>query len=385
MMKISSQRRPIEEFARDASITILLAFALIEIISFAQLSPSLTSGLPYPASLATSSLVVVFSILGIYGLVTRNFIGVFFAFLNSAWEVVLGGSSLIGGFQGNSQLMLSIPALASMMLGAISSLCTFRFSRLLKKPGSGQLYLSSSACDSSSTEYAIEAIDLVKKYFVGPVVVPAINGLTLNVKKGEFISIMGPSGCGKSTLLNLIGALDKPTSGKILIDGVDISTLDENALANLRNEKVGFIFQAYNLINRSAVFRNVELPTLVRGLPKEERERRVKDMLEIVGLLDKAYRKPRMLSGGEQQRVAIARALINKPSIILADEPTGNLDSKTGKDIISFMRKLNREIGTTIIVVTHAREVSEVADRIVYLRDGRIIKEEIRSATQNED
>ncbi|MBM4401046.1 MAG: ABC transporter ATP-binding protein [Crenarchaeota archaeon] len=221
-------------------------------------------------------------------------------------------------------------------------------------------------------------IDLERRYFAGPVVVQAVNGINLKLKRGEFVSIMGPSGCGKSTLLNLIGTLDKPTSGKVFIDGVDISTLDSKSLAKLRNEKIGFIFQAYNLINRSSVFRNVELPTLAEGLPKGERTKRVREMLEVVGLLDKAHRKPTVLSGGEQQRVAIARALINRPSIILADEPTGNLDSKAGKSIISFMRRLNREFGTTIIVVTHSGEVSDMTDKIIHLRDGRIIGEETK-------
>ncbi|RLI34415.1 hypothetical protein DRO55_06560, partial [Candidatus Bathyarchaeota archaeon] len=217
---------------------------------------------------------------------------------------------------------------------------------------------------AGETEYAVEVIDLFKEYVVGPVVVPAINGLSLKVKRGEFISVMGPSGCGKSTLLNLIGALDRPTSGRILIDGVDLSTMDDRALARLRNEKIGFVFQAYNLINRSTVFRNVELPLLVKSIPREERARRVMEMLRVVGLEDKANMRPKMLSGGEQQRVAIARALINRPSIILADEPTGNLDSKSGRNVIDFMKKLNREFGTTIIVVTHDREIAEMTDRI---------------------
>ncbi len=225
--------------------------------------------------------------------------------------------------------------------------------------------------------YAIETINVTKKYFLGSNVVSAVNGLTLKVRKGEFVAIMGPSGSGKSTLLNLIGALDRPSSGKILIDGVDISKLDENGLAKLRNEKIGFIFQAYNLIARSTVLRNMELPALVKGYSKEERLRRIHSLLSIVGLEGKAYRRPKTLSGGEQQRVAIARALMNDPPIILADEPTGNVDSKTGRVIIGFLRKLNAERGTTIVLVTHDPEVARMTDRIVYIRDGKMVKEEI--------
>jgi putative ABC transport system ATP-binding protein len=208
-------------------------------------------------------------------------------------------------------------------------------------------------------------------------VVLAVDGLSMRMRKGEFVAIMGPSGSGKSTLLNLIGALDRPSSGKVLIDGVDISKLDETGLAKLRNEKIGFIFQAYNLIARSTVLRNMELPALVRGYPKEERLRKVHELLAVVGLEDKVLRKPKTLSGGEQQRVAIARALMNDPQIVLADEPTGNVDSKTGRVIMNFLRKLNLEKGTTIIVVTHDPEVARMADRILYLRDGKVVKEEI--------
>jgi len=226
------------------------------------------------------------------------------------------------------------------------------------------------------SDYAIETINVTKKYMLGSNVVSALNGLNLKVHRGEFVAIMGPSGSGKSTLLNLLGALDRPTSGKVLIDGVDISKLDEEGLAKLRNEKIGFVFQAYNLIARSTVLRNMELPALVKGYSKEERLRRIHSLLSIVGLEGKALRRPKTLSGGEQQRVAIARALMNDPQIILADEPTGNVDSKTGRVIIGFLRKLNEERGTTVIVVTHDPEVARMADRIVYIRDGRIVNEE---------
>jgi putative ABC transport system ATP-binding protein len=227
-----------------------------------------------------------------------------------------------------------------------------------------------------SSPYTIEAYNVTKKYFLGPNVISALNGIDLKIRKGEFVSIMGPSGSGKSTLLNLFGALDRPTSGGILIDGVDISKIDDERLAKLRNEKIGFVFQAYNLIARSTVKRNMELPMLVKRYSKEERMRRIQDLLSVVGLQDKLYRKPKTLSGGEQQRIAIARALVNDPEIILADEPTGNVDSKTGYVIMRFFRKLNKERGTTVVVVTHDPEVARMTDRIVYIRDGKIFKEE---------
>ncbi|RLG94756.1 ABC transporter ATP-binding protein [Candidatus Bathyarchaeota archaeon] len=240
----------------------------------------------------------------------------------------------------------------------------------------GQQLEKLDAKDPSSEEYAIETENVIKKYIVGSNVITAVNGISLKVKKGEFVSIMGPSGSGKSTLLNLIGALDRPTSGRVLIDGVDISKLDDKELARLRNRKIGFVFQSYNLIARSTVKRNMELPALVSGLSKKERLKRIRELLDAVGLSGKMDRKPKTLSGGEQQRVAIARALINNPEIVLADEPTGNVDSKTGRTIMNFFRKLNRERGTTMLIVTHDPEIAHMTDRIIYIRDGRIFKEE---------
>jgi putative ABC transport system ATP-binding protein len=227
-------------------------------------------------------------------------------------------------------------------------------------------------------DYAVEVIDVTKKYSAGEIVVPAINGISMKVHRGEFVAVMGPSGCGKSTLLNLIGALDRPTSGHVLIDGIDISKLSGFSQAQMRNQKIGFVFQAYNLINRSNVLRNVELPMLVKGTAKDQRNSTVDQMLGVVGLdEDMTLRRPKTLSGGEQQRVAIARALVNNPAIVLADEPTGNLDSKAGMEILNFLKDTNKKLGTTVIVVTHNREAAEIADRIIYLRDGKIEKEEI--------
>lgn len=222
----------------------------------------------------------------------------------------------------------------------------------------------------------VELIDLKKIYFSDGVPTPALNGVNLRISEGEFVAVVGPSGSGKSTLLNVIGALDKPTSGKVLIDGVDLLKLSDDELAELRNKKIGFVFQSYNLLPRITVLRNVELPLIVRGIPPEERRRKAVQVLEEVGLKHKALSKPTQLSGGEQQRVAIARALVGDPKLILADEPTGNLDSKTARTIAELFRKLNSK-GKTIIVVTHDMEIASHAKRVIYLRDGMIEKEEV--------
>jgi len=226
-------------------------------------------------------------------------------------------------------------------------------------------------------DYAINTIDLVKVYRIGRIEVPALRGINLKVKKGEFISIVGPSGSGKSTLLNMLGALDRPTSGYVFIDGVNIFSLNDDQLAEFRNSKIGFIFQAYNLIPRASVIKNVELPMIVKGIPKAERFKRAYELLKRVGLEDKIYRKPLELSGGEQQRVAIARALVNKPSIVLGDEPTGNVDSKTGYEIVNLLKEINSELGTTFVIVTHNPEVANATERIIHIHDGKIYKEEI--------
>ncbi|WP_455367668.1 ABC transporter ATP-binding protein [[Eubacterium] cellulosolvens] len=232
--------------------------------------------------------------------------------------------------------------------------------------------------------FAIETHNLHKIFEMGMVKVHALRGVDMKVKDGEIVSIVGPSGSGKSTLLNMIGALDRPTRGRIIIEGIDITRLKDSALSHFRNQKIGFIFQSYNLINRSTVMKNVELPAIVRGLPKHVRKRRAQELLGIVGLADKVRRKPGVLSGGEQQRVAIARALINKPTFILADEPTGNLDTKTGEEIESLLLKINRERGATIIIVTHNLELADKTQRIFYLRDGVVEKESSGMGTMGE-
>ena len=224
-------------------------------------------------------------------------------------------------------------------------------------------------------ECVVEAVNLTKIYRSGKVEVVALKDVNLKVRKSEFISIVGPSGSGKSTLLHLLGGLDTPTRGEVYIEGINLAKLNSDERADLRKRKIGFIFQAYNLIPRMTALKNVELPLLLSNMGKRARRMLAIKMLEAVGLGDKIDRRPTELSGGEQQRVAIARALVTRPSIVLGDEITGNLDSKTAMEIVSLLRRLNEQFGTTFIIVTHNLEVARVADRTVYLRDGRVVKE----------
>jgi putative ABC transport system ATP-binding protein len=217
----------------------------------------------------------------------------------------------------------------------------------------------------------VEAIDLKKTYMLGKVPVEALRGVNLQIGTGEFVSILGPSGSGKSTMLNLIGALDKPTSGKLLIDGVDISTLNDNQLAELRL-KIGFVFQFFNLIPRLTARDNVELAMSIANMSKQERRERATELLETVGLKERMNHKPAELSGGQQQRVAIARALANSPKFLLLDEPTGNVDSKTAREVMEIIHKLNVERGVSIIMVTHDEKLAHEARRTVRMIDGNI-------------
>ena len=214
---------------------------------------------------------------------------------------------------------------------------------------------------------------------MGPAVIKALDGINVKIKRGEYISIMGPSGSGKTTLFNMIGGIDRPTRGRVYIDGVDIAKLDAYELAWLRCRKIGYIFQTFNLIPVLTALENVTLPMIFAGVGREERLRRATEILETVGLGERLNHKPSELSGGQQQRVAIARALANNPVIVLADEPTGNLDLHTGLEIISLLRELNKEKGVTVISATHDLKMIDVSDRIIYLRDGRIDRYETRA------
>ncbi len=214
---------------------------------------------------------------------------------------------------------------------------------------------------------------------MGTITVKALDGVDMKIKRGEYLSIMGPSGSGKTTLFNMVGGIDRPTRGRVYIDGVDIAKLDAYELAWLRCRKIGYIFQTFNLIPVLTAMENVTLPMIFAGVGREERVSRSREILETVGLGDRLHHKPAELSGGQQQRVAIARALANRPVIILADEPTGNLDLETGLDIINLLREMNKNEGVTIIAATHDLKMLDVSDRIVYLRDGRVDRYETRA------
>lgn len=222
----------------------------------------------------------------------------------------------------------------------------------------------------------LELRDIRKSYFIGtPNEFEVLHGINLKVNKGEFVAIVGASGSGKSTIMNIIGALDRPTSGYYNLDGVDIATANDNELSRIRNKKIGFVFQTYNLIARTSALKNVELPMLYAGMPASERKERARELLSIVEMEERMNHNPDELSGGQKQRVAIARAMGNDPSIILADEPTGALDSKTGRLIMDIFHDLHRNHGKTIILITHSPELAEECQRVVTLSDGEIISE----------
>src|SRR3977135_4365771 len=223
--------------------------------------------------------------------------------------------------------------------------------------------------------YAIKTEDLWKTYQMGSEEVQALRGVSVDIRRGGYVAIMGPSGSGKSTLMNLIGCLDTPTSGKYWRGGLLVSALDDDELAYIRNKEIGFVFQTFNLMPRATALHNVELPLIYNGTPVEERIEKAKKALEHVDLLDRMSHKPNELSGGQRQRVAIARALVNSPSIVLADEPTGNLDSKTGEEIMALFANLHNQ-GNTIILVTHEHDIAQHAHRIIFIRDGKIASDE---------
>lgn len=222
----------------------------------------------------------------------------------------------------------------------------------------------------------IDLKNIVKKFYIGkPNELEILHGISLQVQKGEFVSVVGQSGSGKSTLMNIIGILDRPTSGEYYLDGLNIQTAKDTELSHIRNQKIGFVFQTYNLVARTNALRNVELPMLYAGVPRKERRERAEYYLEIVGMKDRMLHKPDELSGGQKQRVAIARAMANHPSIILADEPTGALDSHTGRTVMDLFHQFHEEQGKTIVLITHSNELAEETERIITIRDGSVIGE----------
>lgn len=229
---------------------------------------------------------------------------------------------------------------------------------------------------SNNSNVVIDMKDIIKKYYVGqPNELQILNGMSLKVHNGEFVAIVGESGSGKSTLMNIIGALDKQTSGQYFLDGVDISKVKDNQLSEIRNQKIGFVFQTFNLIPRTSAIKNVELPMLYAGVKRAERTKRAIELLKMVGMEERMYHKPNELSGGQKQRVAIARAMANNPSLILADEPTGALDSKTGHMVMDIFHRLHQEQGKTIVLITHSQELAKETQRIVTISDGNIISD----------
>jgi putative ABC transport system ATP-binding protein len=230
----------------------------------------------------------------------------------------------------------------------------------------------------------IETHDLVKIYPMGSEEVRALDGVSLKISRGEYVAVMGPSGSGKSTLMNLIGCLDTASSGTFLLNGREISRMEDNELAAIRNLEIGFVFQTFNLLARTTALQNVELPLVYAGMGRTQRHRRARETLEMVGLADRMHHRPSELSGGQRQRVAIARALVNKPSIILADEPTGNLDSRTGDEIMELFYELNGT-GNTLIVITHEEEIARLAKRVILLRDGKVVEDRHQNGGRQSD
>jgi putative ABC transport system ATP-binding protein len=361
-------------FAASFAIIILICCLALQFTSLAGLTTANAAFFPADLQLGFALIQTGLLLFSLAAFIKKSKAAAYTALITAVFMLILSVSSIATYYQNQTLGANSFLTLfAWMLLSAFLGLSVFKSdftSQVPTQPATG--------ADASS--YAIQTINVAKDYVLGSNTVPAVKNLDLVIRKGEFVAIMGPSGSGKSTLLNLLGALDKPTAGQIIIDGVDISHLDENQLAKVRNEKIGFVFQAYNLVARSSVTHNMELPALVKGYSKEKRAEKISYLLNTVNLSSKATVKPKTLSGGEQQRIAICRALINDPEIILADEPTGNLDSKTGQAIMDFFRNLNSEKKTTIVIVTHDPEVAKRTDRTIYFRDGTILKDEQRSA-----
>jgi putative ABC transport system ATP-binding protein len=229
----------------------------------------------------------------------------------------------------------------------------------------------------SGQDTVISLRDISRIYNLGEVRVEALKGVSLDITRGQFVAIMGTSGSGKSTMLNILGCLDRPTSGTYHLDGIDVSTFSPAQRADIRNQKIGFIFQSFNLLPRTSVWENIEAPMLYSGVPKAERARRIEGAMKVVGIPEKAKALPNQLSGGQQQRVAVARALVNEPAILLADEPTGNLDSATSEEIMRFLQNLNREKGITLLMVTHEHDIAAYATRVIHMKDGHLTGDEM--------
>lgn len=286
-------------------------------------------------------------------------------------QVICFGSIVMGGY---GHLIYTALLSNSSPQATILRVSKFEFSGLLVR----KIFIKplkfqgvSSKPEVKMNGWVIEAENLTKTYKMGSVEVHALCGLSVKIKRGEVVAIMGPSGSGKSTLMNILGCLDRPTSGEYILDGENVSILKDNQLASIRNRKVGFVFQSFNLLPRASALSNVELPLRYSNEKIDVRVTANK-ALEAVGLSDRVHHRPNELSGGQQQRVAIARALVNEPAIILADEPTGNLDSKSGEEIMNILLGLNEKLGTTLIIVTHASEIADRTQRIIHIRDGMV-------------
>jgi len=393
--------KPVRPFLTDVAIVLLAVVSLVQ-LGQAALSPAgAIFSVPF-------SLIVL---AGVYGLFLMKRWGYYVSLIVSGLQTALGLLGIVGSIifmrqlQSSPEILQQIQAASdvSLQIPDLATLIATYQTTLLQTSITTTFYLAALICVVmarrpvqqqtpprvemgkapvvGNSSLAVEVVDLEKVYRIGAVEIPALRGVNLKIGRGEFVAIVGPSGSGKSTLLNMLGALDRPTSGQVYIDGIDISRMSSGDLARLRNEKIGFVFQAYNLIPRTTVLRNIELPAMVKGISRSERLNRASSLLDATGIGNKVARRPTALSGGEQQRVAIARALVNDPAIVLADEPTGNVDSKVGMEIVGLLRKMNKDRGSTIIVVTHNPEVSAATDRIVHLRDGMIEREEILNAT----